>query len=296
MLALFALAACSTTKKATQTQLQGFKYSYCTPTAGYKSPVWNDTGMDIPLNNLSLHDRLICSELGVSKTVYNLLLLKNDTTSNYKKLLLKQQIGERIAVAQTELEAIAAELDCEGERANLAAIYLDNQNSKRNKLLTAGSVVIGAATTVATIIINKKSAQTATGITGGVISAGLALLTVSPKGKQIAFYHERNLLQNIWEDENRDTVYTPFIWTTLHQKQFSNSGQITLTESIKKRWLQFEFGGEDDPEQEKLLFGKGGLYHADDLHTRSAMLNQLQSTIRSINQDLAGFVVFIADL
>jgi|GEM_PF-5690272 hypothetical protein len=42
--------------------------------------------------------------------------------------------------------------------------------------------------------------------------------------------------------------------------------------------------------------GRGGLYHADELHTHAAMLDQLQSTIQSINQDLASLVVVIESL
>jgi hypothetical protein len=68
---------------------------------------------------------------------------------------------------------------------------------------------------------------------------------------------------------------------------------ILLAQSIRSRWLHFEFDGKPDQKQTDLLFGNGGFYHADDLHMRAAMLNQLQSTIRSINQDLVGVVEFI---
>jgi len=79
----------------------------------------------------------------------------------------------------------------------------------------------------------------------------------------------------------------------LHTRQFSNSGSVTLAESIRSRWLRFELNGKADKDKESLLFGNGGYYHSDELHTRAAMLSQLQSTIRSINQDLASLVVVI---
>jgi hypothetical protein len=192
-----------------------------------------------------------------------------------------------------ELESVSAELECEGERANLAAIYLDNMNNRRNRKLTVASVVAGALTTVAAAIIEGRSGQIATGVGGGLLSAGLALSTVNPKGRTIGFYHGRNLLHGIWVDSEVNKDYPVFVWHILREKQFSNSGEVTLVQSIRNRWLQFEFDGEPDKKQTDLLFGVGGAYHADELHMRAAMLNQLQSTIRSINQDLVGVVEFI---
>lgn len=291
---LIAATSCRTAKKTDSTQLQSFKYSYCTPNITYEGAIWQDTlPVVLRQNNLSPHDRLLCNVLGIGHYVNDLLVLGKDSTNDYKRLLLKQRIGERVLVAQTEFEAVAAELDCEGERANLAAIYLDNLNSKKNKRLTIGSVVMGALTTMATALISNKSTQTVTAMSGGMLSAGLAVLTINPKGKKIEFYHERNLLKSIWKDQIINTEYPLFVWKMLHEKQFSNSGQITLANSIKNRWLEFEFDDKIDKPQESLLFGAGGYYHSEDLHTRSAMLNQLQSTIRSINQDLSSLVVFI---
>jgi hypothetical protein len=94
-------------------------------------------------------------------------------------------------------------------------------------------------------------------------------------------------------DSASNKNYPVFVWNILHEKQFSNSGEVTLAQSIRGRWMQFEFNGKPDKKQIDLLFGSGGFYHADDLHMRAAMLNQLQSTIRSINQDLVGVVEFI---
>ena len=207
--------------------------------------------------------------------------------------LLKQIIADRVRTARVELESVIAELDCEGERANLAALYLDNLNNRRNRWYTVSSVVTGALTTVVGVLIEGRSGQIAVGVSGGAISAGLALATINPKGRKIAFYHERNLLRSIWSDTATNREYPRFVWHMLHEKQLSNSGTVTLAQSIRDRWMQFVFNGDPDEKQVALLFGDGGFYHADDLHMRAAMLNQLQSTIRSLNQDLIGVVELI---
>ena len=128
------------------------------------------------------------------------------------------------------------------------------------------SVVAGALTTAATALITQHNAQATVGISGGLVSAALALSTINPKGRKIEFYHERNLLRPIWDQTPVNTGYPLFVWKMLHTRQFSNSGSITLAESIRSRWLQFQLNGKADKDKEGLLFGSGGYYHSDELH------------------------------
>jgi hypothetical protein len=288
--------SCRTTR-VSRTRENNFKYSYCTPTITYESPAWPDTGLSkIPPGRLSTHDSLLSSILGIGACLGELLTIPADSAGELLRLSLKQKIDQRILVAQTESAAVVAELDCEGERASLAAIYLDNLNSRYNRRLTVASVVAGALTTAATALITQHNAQATVGISGGLISAALALSTINPQGRKIEFFHERNLLRPIWDQAPVNTGYPLFVWKMLHTRQFSNSGSVTLAESIRSRWLQFELNGKADKDKEGLLFGGGGYYHSGELHTRAAMLSQLQSTIRSINQDLASLVILIGTL
>ena len=286
------LVSCSVAKHSRDGR--NFTYSYCEPNRTAGELIWADsTGPELPAGRLSPHDRILYRELGVSNFIVEALSLQGDS-ANYPRIrLLMQRIADRVRTARVELGSVSAELDCEGERSNLAAIYLDNINSRRNRKLTVASVVVGALTTVASTLIEGRSGQIATGVSGGLLSAGLALSTINPRGREIGFYHRHNLLRGIWVDSASNREYPVFIWNILHEKQFSNSGEVTLAQSIRSRWLQFEFNGKPDKKQTDLLFGDGGFYHADDLHMRAAMLNQLQSTIRSINQDLVGVVEFI---
>jgi hypothetical protein len=289
---IFLLVSCSAAKHSGDGR--NFTYSYCEPNHTIGELVWSDSpGPGLPAGQLSPHDRILYRELGISGYIVEALSLKGDSVNYPRIRLLKQRVADRVRTAGVELESVSAELDCEGERANLAAIYLDNMNSRRNRKLTVASVVVGALTTVAASLIEGRSGQIATGVGGGLLSAGLALSTINPEGQTIGFYHGRNLLHGIWVDSAANKDYPVFVWHILHEKQFSNSGEVTLAQSIRNRWLQFEFDGKPEKKQTDLLFGGGGAYHADELHMRAAMLNQLQSTIRSINQDLVGVVEFI---
>jgi hypothetical protein len=154
---LYCLVAysCRSTRTS-RTRDNNFKYSYCTPTISYESPAWPDSGVShIPPGHLSPHDSLLCNILGISACLGDLLTLPADSARELRRLSLKQKIDQRILVAQTESAAVVAELDCEGERANLAGTYLDNLNSKYNHRLTIASVVAGALTTAATALISQ---------------------------------------------------------------------------------------------------------------------------------------------
>lgn len=297
---LVVFCSCTGTKNLTKSKAhqENFKYSYCAPNVFYEQKCTRPEEPEttaISLPDLSLHDQLLCSILGITQEVGQLSQMKSKPAQEnlLAVIALRQKILNKIVLAQSQLQAVAAELDCEGERADMAARYLDDIDSKRNRKLTIASVITGALTTVATAILSDNDVQVATAVGGGLLSAGLGALTINPKGAKIAFYHRRNLLAPIWSDTVANNDYPDFVWQMLHEKRFSNKGDVTLAESIKRRWLQFDLDEGLNKEQLNLLFGAGGYYHADDLHSRAAMVNQLQSTIRSFHQDLTSFVVYI---
>lgn len=112
---------------------------------------------------------------------------------------MKQKITARLLFGQSQLEAVAGELDCEGERSDLAASYLNGVNSKRNTKLTVSSVIVGALITVGTVIVSGKTGQTRAGVGGGLLSAGLGAMTSSLKGKkEFRCFYRTDLMTGSW--------------------------------------------------------------------------------------------------
>lgn len=286
------VSSCSTVLKSTK--IDYLTTNFCQPTISYdysqiEIPKTNTRKQDSVLNaNLSKHDILISKAIGIEIYLAEYLQTKKDTL---KRLILKQKITDRLLLTNIEINALASELDCNGERINKLADFVDDLNNKKTKNLTVASVTLGALTTVATVLIKNNNASNLVGVSGGLLSAGLGALTISPKGKKIDLKLERNLLRNIWYNDNSNQTYPNSIWTILNEKQFSNSGENDLQESIKNRWLQYNFDGKIDPKTQKLFFDEGGIYTADDLHSRANMLNELQSTIRSLEQDLKSLAI-----
>ncbi|WP_044171445.1 glycine zipper family protein [Flectobacillus major] len=238
--------------------------------------------------HLSEHDRFISQAIGIAPYLSALYLPQTDTL---KALVMQQKIDNRLTLTNIEIAAIAAELDCNGERFGQLADYVENINNQKNTRLTVASVALGALTTVATVLISDNSANTAVGVGGGLISAGLGALTIAPKGKKVQLSFQRNLLRNIWTGNNDNHDYPVSIWNILNERSLSNSGKITLRENIKKRWTEYKFENKVDQQEEHLFFDNGGIYSAEDLQKRANMLNELQATIRSINQDLRSLTI-----
>ncbi|MDA6070157.1 hypothetical protein NJT12_11065 [Flavobacterium sp. AC] len=288
----FLVSSCSTVLKSTK--INYLTSNYCQPTIQYdysqlETPKNKIQKQDSILNaHLSKHDLLVSQAIGIETYLAEYLQVKKDTL---KRLVLKQKITDRLMLTTIEINALASELDCNGERINKLADYIDDINNKKTRNLTVASVTLGALTTVATVLIKNNNAGNIVGVTGGLLSAGLGALTISPKGKKIELRLQRNLLGNIWYNDNTNEAYPNSIWTLINEKQFSNSGENDLQESIKNRWTQYNFDGKIDSKTQKLFFDDGGIYTADDLHSRANMLNELQATIRSLEQDLKSLAV-----
>lgn len=77
----------------------------------------------------------------------------------------------------------------------------------------------------------------------------------------------------------------------LSEKEFSNDGSSSLLHNLKTRWIDYQFDSNENQGNQSVIFSDGGIYFADDLHSRAAMINQLQAVIRSINQSINNLIL-----
>lgn len=239
------------------------------------------------LAGFSEHDRLLANATGLVPLLRQRYRLRADssTAGQLSRLGLDQQLSQRLQLVSTQLTSLAAELDCEGERADQLARALDERDSRRIRRLTIGSAVLGAITTVATAFIARDGVNKSLDIAGGLISTGLGVAAAVNTRQTVSFAHARNLLTDIWTEQTQSDLYPPAVWYVLHHPAFSNSARQTIAHNIRARWIGYELA-DAAPADRALYFGAGGPYRADALHVRANMLNQLQSSIWSISQDL----------
>lgn len=204
-----------------------------------------------------------------------------------------QQLHSRLTIAAGQIAGVAAELDCEGERADRLATYLDQLDSRRVRRLTILSVIAGGVTSVVTAFVESPTGSKVAGIGGGLLSAGLGGAAAFSSNQTTYLNHSHNLLTDIWQQPQASTLYPPFVWYMLNQKAFSNDGQHSISFNNRERWKTYVLT--DSPAKEQALyFGNGGAYTAEQLHRRANMVNQLQASVRSLSQDLSSLELNVA--
>lgn len=264
-----------------------FKYNYENKLPSYNSDSIISANQQLK-GIFSDQSILILNALDNLDEVNEIVKLKKDSSLNsqVKVLQLKMKINSKITIALTELDAVAAEFDCEGERVAQIGNYVDNLNDSRNNKLILYSIAAGAVASIAGGIIQDEGWSSAIDISGGALGAGFGLATLNPKGKKVEFIHQRNLLRDIWNEKLESPNFPPFIWYMYTEKRFSNKEEHSVISSMKQRWLHYQFDDDKNVADHSVIFKDGGLYRADDLHNRAAMLNQMQSATRTINQTI----------
>ena len=294
---LMLLVSCVSNKtKTLQNNILTLRDSYCKAPLQYnytqRLPSYNSDSIISANSQLkdyfSDQSILILNALGSVDEVENIIYLKknNSLEAQVKVLQLKTKINSKISISLTELDAVAAEFDCEGERVDQMANYVDNLNNNRNNKLILFSIITGAVTSVAGGIIKNDNAENIVSIGGGLLGAGLGLATFNPKGKKVEFIHERNLLKDIWEQKLQSQNFPPFIWYMYTERKFTGNREHSIIQNMKQRWIQYQFDNDEDAANKSVNFGTGGYYRASDLQNRASMLNQMQSATRTINQNI----------
>ena len=209
----------------------------------------------------------------------------------------RQLLAAQVALVSSTVASLAAELDCEGERADQVAGYLKTQDDRRTQRLNVLSIGVGAASGVGTTVIENQGAQYAFGIGGGLLAAGLGLLTLRQHGHTAEFTHPRNLLAEVWAEKPAADLFPPSVWYLLSEPAFSNGGQTSIAHNTRQRWQRYGQLAKPDSKEGRelasLLFGPGGQYSADQLTVRANLLNELQSAVRLLNQELQGLLVVL---
>jgi len=265
-----------------------FKYNYDTRIPSYNadSILLANKGLSADFSAQSI---LVLNALGTAEEVKELIRLKKDSAveSRLQMLHLRSVIDSKITIAMTELDAVAAEFDCEGERVGQMANFVDDLNTRRLNRMVIYSIVLGAAASTTSAIVRKEGVSKSVDIGAGILGAGLGFMMLNPKGKKVEFIHQRNLLRDIWKEKLESDNFPPFVWYMYTEKRFSNNPEgLSIIQNIKKRWLQYNFGNDRKEADESVLFNDGGIYYAEQLHNRTSMLNQMQSATRTINQNI----------
>ncbi|SUX46456.1 Uncharacterised protein [Chryseobacterium indoltheticum] len=173
-----------------------FKYNYENKLPSYNSDSIISANQQLK-GIFSDQSILILNTLDNLDEVNEIVKLKKDSTlsSQVKVLQLKMKINSKITIALTELDAVAAEFDCEGERVAQIGNYVDNLNDSRNNKLILYSIAAGAVASIAGGIVKDEGWSSAIDISGGALGAGFGLATLNPKGKKSRIYTSKKFIK-----------------------------------------------------------------------------------------------------
>ena len=232
---------------------------------------------------LSIRSRQLALAYGLGPTLRQLTRGDHLAFGKQRAALVRQ-----VSQAATDALRMYEELECQHQRADQAALALQAAQIKRTNQLTVGSLLFGAASgTISATVQDRNTNLVLTVITAG-LSAGLGVGTLLVKDRY-DYPVSRNLLAPVWYEYPRPALYPPGLWVVLNQPR---TGRIdgdapAPIHTLHRRWAQYDqLGGPHAAAQQALYFGAGGYYQLDDLHTRSAMLSQVQAMVQLINQDL----------
>ena len=303
---LLALAGCAASRP---TRLQ-VAAGYCDPPLPYRynaayAPKVNFEAALTPalLAHYPRRNLLTANAVGILPALQALLTLQETArqqpgpAAELAVLRQRQLVLAQVALVSSTVSSLAAELDCEGERADQVAGYLAQLDTRRTQRLNVLSISVGAASGIGTTVIGSKPGQYAFGIGGGLLAAGLGLLTLRQNGHTAEFGHPRNLLADVWSEQNASATWPPSVWYLLTDPAFSNGGQTSLAHNTCQRWQHYgqlaHPASQEGRQLAALLFGPGGTYSADQLTVRANMLNELQAAVRLLNQELQGLLLAV---
>ncbi len=205
----------------------------------------------------------------------------------------RRKLTTRLQMAVLEVDSLAAEIECEVHRADEVQDNLRRVQAERQTSQTIAAVVLGGATNIITggigLATPVGNAPYIVSITGGVLETLFGTSANFTKVRQ-EFRHSRNHLGAIWNGSEDRDYFSPGVWRFLTDPDIRDLEGHSLRDMLLKVWREEgwvgEPGSQTEQERTALLFGQGGTYDADELHIREIMLQQLQSSIRLIHQDL----------
>lgn len=206
---------------------------------------------------------------------------------------VRQKVVIRLVLATLEVSGLVAEIECEVQRADQVHDRLQDIQTTRTTSQTILGVIFGG---LANILSGGISMATGAGDAGNITSVmGGALEVVFGTSANFTkvrqeFSHPRNHLAAVWEGSPRAEFFSQRAWRFLTAPGIRGLEGNSLRDVMLQTWQEEgklgEVGSGREKERIALLFGSGGLYDSEELHVRETMLQQLESSVQLMHQEL----------
>ena len=206
---------------------------------------------------------------------------------------VRRKLVTRLQLATLEVSGLVAEIECEVQRADQVQDRLKDIQTTRTTSQTILGVVFGG---LANILSGGIGMATGAGDAGNIVSVTGGALEVLfgtsanfTKVRQ-EFSHPHNHLTAVWDGSPQSEFFSQRAWRFLTEPSIRDLKGHSLRDVMLQTWQEEgklgESGSIREKEREELLFGSGGVYDSEQLHVREAMLQQLESSIQLMHQEL----------
>ena len=206
---------------------------------------------------------------------------------------VRQKVVTRLVLATLEVSGLVAEIECEVQRADQLQDRLRDIQTTRTTSQTILGVIFGG---LANVLSGGIGMATRAGDAGNIASVmGGALEVVFGTSANFTkvcqeFSHPRNHLAAVWDGSPQPEFFSQRVWRFLTESGVRGLEEHSLRDVMLQTWHEEGKLGEPGSGHEKeriaLLFGAGGVYDSEQLHVREAMLQQLESSIQLMHQEL----------
>jgi hypothetical protein len=227
-------------------------------------------------------------------------LKKSERVEQQEWSFLQQKVLASIQLAQSEVAATIAILDCEQERTELLAAHLQDEQDERTSTLGLLAIIVGAAgaaTTGGLALAGLDTAANLTAILFGTASGGIGMASLYSSDSH-ELRHESNPLKEAWNRAEESQLLPHVVWAYLNEPEIGG-GPLTRREKLIEEWNHSEWLGkspEDQAHRRELFFGTGGMYTLDELRDRSQIFDVLKDEVSLIYRRIGRFLTELRDV
>ncbi len=206
---------------------------------------------------------------------------------------VRRKLVTRLQLATLEVSGLVAEIECEVQRADQVQDRIKDVQTTRVTSQTILGVIFGGLANILSGGIGIAARGGDTGnimsLTGGALEVLFGTSANFTKVRQ-EFSHPHNHLAAVWYGSMQSEFFSERAWRFLTDPGIRDLEGQSLRDVMLQTWQEEgrlgEPGSGREKEREELLFGSGGVYDSEQLHVREAMLQQLESSIQLMHQEL----------
>lgn len=206
---------------------------------------------------------------------------------------VRRKLVTRLQLATLEVSGLVAEIECEVQRADQVQDRLRDIQHTRTTSQTILGVIFGGLANILSggigLATRAGDAGNLVSVTGGALEVLFGTSANFTKVRQ-EFSHPRNHLAAVWDGSPQSELFPQRAWRFLSEPGGRDLEGHSLRDVMLQTWREGgklgEPGSIREKEREELLFGSGGIYDSEQLHVRETMLQQLESSIQLMHQEL----------